>query len=84
MMTSDKTQLCAFVDSVKLRFPRSVNFFFSKESMHGINIDEKDTLCILDFIVENKLYISKSDYHLNDRGHKILAELLLAKIPSFC
>ena len=78
-----KTQLCAFVDSVKLRFPRSVNFFFSKESMHGINIDEKDTLCILDFIVENKLYISKSDYHLNDRGHKILAELLLAKIPSF-
>lgn len=77
-----KTQLRAFIDSVKLRFPKSVDFFFSKESMHDIEVATQDPLCILDFIVENKLYISKSDYHLNDLGHEILAELLLTKLTS--
>jgi lysophospholipase L1-like esterase len=75
-----KTQFQSFIDSINLRLPNTIHFFFSKESVTDIQISDPDPFCVLDFAMENKLYISKDDYHLNVQGHKQLANAMLNKI----
>ena len=51
------------------------HFFFSKESTTGVKCKNKLGF-MLDFAVQKKVSISKNDYHLNEKGHRLWAEKL--------
>jgi hypothetical protein len=76
---SDSEQRCnfqAYYDSVHTRAPcQCVSIFFSKESTQ--DLDVKPTLFYLDFVIENKVNLSDTDFHLNEHGHDLFTNDLL-------
>lgn len=70
----------AYIDSAELKIPcRKLFFFFSNESLTGIDYSE-DAIGCLDFVIENNVNISDSDMHANTIGHRMLAEIFLKKL----
>ena len=70
------TNFQSYYDSVKLTAPcRYIPIYFSKESVSNISIEP--TLFYLDFILDNKCSLSKTDYHLNKFGHQLFVEAIL-------
>ena len=70
----------AMLDSIKSRLPTHIQFFFSEESITGIDTQSSDQLCAVDFIIRNEQYISKNDLHFNANGHRTWANLLMQKL----
>ena len=67
----------SYIDSVFHTCPGNyIPFFFSKESTTEIDITHKHAGFITEFIIENKVQISKDDIHLNETGHKMWANRL--------
>jgi hypothetical protein len=66
----------AYVDSISIRLPNSIQFYFSQQSISGIEIGKPEPLCILDFILENQYNLTETDYHANPKGHHVWSELL--------
>ena len=73
----------AYYDSVLLtNTSRYVPFFFSKDSISDINIRNYTGLCMLDYIIDNKLELSKTDGHANTQGHSEWANILIKIIET--
>lgn len=72
------TNFQSYVDSVALTCTgRYLPFYFSKESVHSIDISRvKHAGFLSEFISENNFNISNSDAHLNAKGHKVWAQQL--------
>jgi hypothetical protein len=79
---SDYEQRCNFqsyLDSVQLRAPTQyIPFYFSQESTNEITRQNDNFM--LEFIIKNKVAISKDDFHMNSLGHQMWAEYLLEQI----
>lgn len=59
----------SYLDSLNYNFPNYIPFFFSKESIEGIDTPQTHAGFITEFIIENKFQISKEDIHLSETGH---------------
>lgn len=70
----------SYIDSVKLRCPSAVQFFFSRSSIKYLDLTDIESLCILDFILDNRLYISETDCHADPLGHRRWADLILERL----
>lgn len=71
-----KLNFRAYHDSSIFRIKcKLLNFYFSKESVAGMDIP-KDSLTYLEFVVDNKLWISSDDLHCSEKGHQLLADRL--------
>lgn len=81
-LAEQKTHLQSFIDSTILFLPHHIKFFFSEESITGIDSHDTKPLYMLDFIKTHGLAISKDDLHPNAQGHQIWAKLLLDRILS--
>lgn len=57
---------------------RYVPFYFSRHSVKDIDVDPS-SLFWLDFIMENRVWISESDSHPNERGHRMIADFFIKK-----
>lgn len=79
---SDYEQRCnfqAYLDSVNARVPATyIPFYFSQESVN--QIIRQNNNFMLEFIIDNNVAISDSDYHLNSLGHRMWAEHLYSQI----
>jgi hypothetical protein len=79
---SEYEQRCnfeAYMDSVVLKVPcQYLPFYFSKESVDQI-VRQNDNF-MLEFIVENKVALSKTDQHMNATGHQIWIDYLIKQI----
>jgi hypothetical protein len=79
---SDYEQRCNFqsyLDSVSSRVvSHYLPFYFSKESVD--HIDQQNDNFMLEFIIKNKVEISKTDQHMNALGHQLWADHLIAQI----
>ena len=74
--------LKSFIESTKFSIKNNKFFmYFSKESIENV-IDEKDTLCYLEYVKETKTFLSKDDLHCNTQGHAQLAEYIWKKIKN--
>jgi hypothetical protein len=70
-----RLNLQAYCDSVQQRVPcRYIPFYFSKESVESVNDHD---FYWLDFVLENHVWISESDLHLNQEGHDRMAKIFL-------
>ena len=74
--------LQSYVDSVNIRLPQTVNFFFSRASTAGMDLGDPNPLCMLDFVLDNRYYISEQDCHSNAQGHREWADLLYQRISN--
>jgi len=74
-----KTNLQSYIDSVYLRQPNAIQFYFSKVGTLGLDISDSSPLYILDFLLDNNLFISYDDCHANVQGHLQWADLILEK-----
>ena len=72
--------LQSYIDSVNIRLPQTVNFFFSRASTAGMDLGDPNPLCMLDFILDNRYYISEEDCHANATGHCEWTKLLYQRI----
>lgn len=73
-----RTNFQSYLDSVQYNTTRYVPFFFSKESVQGIDADGAGYY--LDFAMEHSAVIAKDNLHFDVRGHKLWAEKLLTYI----
>jgi len=72
-----KCNFQSYIDSVFHTCPGNyIPFFFSEESATEIDITHRHAGFITEFIIENKVQISKDDIHLNETGHKMWANRL--------
>lgn len=72
----------AYIDSAELRIPcRKLFFFFSKESVSGINYPHNVFGC-LDFVLEHNVTISDTDMHADKNGHTMIAEIFLKELTT--
>jgi len=51
-------------------------FYFSKESVEGVDIDQVHAGYVTEFIIENNLSISEKDFHFSEHGHATWAKHL--------
>ena len=71
----------SYYDSVQLRAPgKYLPIYFSQESVNGVQV--LDTAYYLDFVLENKVELSDTDFHLNLTGHSMFTNLLAGLIQS--
>ena len=79
---SEYEQRCnfeAYMDSVVLKAPcQYLPFYFSNESVDQI-VRQNDNF-MLEFIVENKVALSKTDQHMNAIGHQMWTDHLIKQI----
>jgi hypothetical protein len=79
---SEYEQRCnfeAYMDSVARKVPcQYLPFYFSKESVDQI-IKQNDNF-MSEFIVENKVALSKIDQHMNATGHRLWTDHLIEQI----
>jgi hypothetical protein len=65
----------AYYDSVQLRAPcKYLPIYFSQESVNGVDV--VDTAYYLDFVLEHRVQLSETDFHLNVKGHSLFTNLL--------
>lgn len=70
-----KTHLQSYLDAVKYTCPGMyIPFYFSKESVEGVDIGEFHAGYATEFIIENQVSISNSDFHFNKVGHTMWAD----------
>ena len=70
----------AYIDSAALKIPcRKLFFFFSNESVSGINYPRNIFGC-LDFVLEHNVNISDTDMHADKNGHTMIAEIFLKEL----
>jgi hypothetical protein len=73
------TNFKAYLDSVQLTCPGIyVPFYFNRESVKDLDVCGAGYY--LDFALENQVYISEQNVHLNESGHRQWAEVLLKYI----
>lgn len=66
--------LQSYLESVKYTCPgKYLPFYFSKESVQGVTIDDYHAGFVTEFIIENKISISKDDLHFSAQGHTLWA-----------
>lgn len=75
-----QVNLQSYIDSANSRCPQAIQFYFSLDSIDPLRIPEKTPLCIVDFILDNRLFISDSDCHASADGHAQWAKLILERI----
>ncbi len=76
------TNFRAYLDSVRLTCAGLyVPFYFNRESVK--DLDVQGAGYYLDFTLENKVYISEQNVHLNELGHRQWSEVLLKYINDF-
>lgn len=67
----------SYLDSVQLTCPcKYVPFFFSRESVDGINMPLTHAGYMTEFIVDQKLTLNTHDTHINEQGHALWAKHL--------
>jgi len=72
-----KVNFQSYLDSVKLTCPgQYLPFYFSNETVSGVDIDTRHAGFVTEFIIENNLSISEKDFHFNHDGHRIWANYL--------
>jgi hypothetical protein len=72
-----ETNFQSYLDSVMHTCPGNyIPFYFNKESVDSVNIDDNGAGFIIEFILENKSFLSKNDFHMNHKGHQLWAEKL--------
>ena len=77
MTYEQKCNFQSYVDSAFHTCPGNyIPFFFSEESAIDVDITHKHAGFITEFIIENKVQISKDDIHLNENGHNMWANRL--------
>jgi len=59
----------SYLDSLFYNCSNYIPFFFSKDSIDGMDVPHTHAGFITEFIIENKFQISKDDIHLNETGH---------------
>jgi len=71
--------LTAYTNFCKQKFNTNYTaFYFSKDA---IPLDESsDCFCALDFIIDQKVFISANDVHPNAHGHKLMADQIYQRI----
>jgi hypothetical protein len=75
-LVEQKTSLCGYFHAIKSTCRGTyVPFFFSHDSVHGLDLQGAGHT--LDFILENKCFISDQDAHFNSHGHTLWAQHLL-------
>ena len=75
-----RSNLFAYYSSVRATCPGFyVPFFFSLESIQGLAIDQHAGT-MLEFLFANQCYISQEDAHLNQIGHQLWADNIIAKL----
>lgn len=72
--------LQSYIDSVEMRSPQLVQFYFSRASLQNLRTSDRQPLCMLDFLLDNKLNISDSDCHASVQGHAAWARSILERI----
>ena len=66
----------AYHDSVNMRLPHSIKFYFSRNSIENIRVNDTEPRCMLDFVIDNQLYLDPEDLHPNAQAHGQWADLL--------
>ena len=72
-----KINFQSYLDSVKFTCPgRYLPFYFSKETVKDVSIDDNHGGFATEFIIENNLSISEKDFHFSKDGHQTWANHL--------
>jgi len=67
----------SYSDSVELTCPgRYIPFYFSEESVKGIDLREPHAGFMTEFIIKHQITLSSIDTHINEQGHALWAEHL--------
>lgn len=70
-----KINFQSYLDAVRLTCAgHYLPFYFSKESVQGVDIDPCHAGFVTEYILENNLSISEQDLHFHQAGHKIWAQ----------
>lgn len=70
-----KSNLQSYLESVRYTCPgKYIPFYFSHESIAGIDVGDDHAGFITEFIIDNSVSISDNDFHLNEQGHRLWAE----------
>lgn len=79
-----RLNLQSYIDSTRLnlRECRYHPFYFSKESVSGLQRVDVDSLFYLDFVLENSVTISNDDAHANEDGHKKISKFFINALTS--